>query len=62
VTTLEDNLIDGGFGSWLLEDARTSLGLAQRLSLKALSAAVCGTVGSQSALNLLGGIAPGGQS
>jgi len=58
---LEDNLIDGGFGSWLLEDARTSLGLAQRLSLKALSAAVCGTVGSQSALNLLGGIVPGGQ-
>jgi transketolase len=55
VVTFEDHLIDGGFGSWLCE----SLVMAQcntRVRPVALSAQVCGTVGSQSTLNRLGGL------
>lgn len=56
VMTIEDHLQDGGFGSWLLEarSADTTLGCIVRPI--ALSAEVCGTVGSQAMLNRLGGI------
>lgn len=57
VTTLEDHLPDGGFGSWLYEAVRHNPELVQRLGAIALSPAVCGTVGSQEALNALGGLA-----
>jgi transketolase len=55
VVTLEDHLIDGGFGSWLMESilATKSSGRVKPL---ALSADVCGTVGTQQALNKLGGL------
>ena len=56
VLTLEDHLTDGGFGSWLLESLPARQGLRDRISLKALNPAVCGTVGSQSYLNRLGGL------
>lgn len=60
VIALEDHLNDGGFGSWLLEAASQSgvPGLAGRIRLRGLDALVCGEVGSQSALNRLGGLSP----
>jgi transketolase len=56
VTTLEDHLRDGGFGSWLMEAASDSPGLIVRVKAQALDAKVCGTVGSQATLNVWGGL------
>jgi transketolase len=58
VATLEDHLIDGGFGSWLMEAVNPAPGLLARIRPIALDAAVCGTVGSQTMLNRLGGLTP----
>ncbi len=58
VITLEDHLVDGGFGSWLME-ALASQTPAVRVTPRALSAAVCGMVGSQATLNALGGLGAG---
>lgn len=57
VIAFEDHLNDGGFGSWLLE-AASGAGLAGRIRLHGLDARVCGEVGSQAALNRLGGLSP----
>lgn len=59
VMTLEDHLLDGGFGSWLMEARALAAvpGLAG-ITPVALDAVVCGTVGSQAMLNRLGGIVP----
>jgi transketolase len=56
VLTIEDHLIDGGFGSWLLEARASDTALDCIISNIALSSEVCGTVGSQSTLNQLGGL------
>jgi transketolase len=56
VLTVEDHLTDGGFGTWMLEAVRAEPELLVRLQSKALSPEVCGMVGSQSALNALGGL------
>lgn len=58
VETVEDHLLDGGFGSWLMESVMGQEGVAPRLKAHALSSAVCGTVGSQDTLNRLGGLGP----
>lgn len=58
VTTIEDHLVDGGFGSWLMESVLNQPELLQKIHIEALSAGVCGTVGSQVALNAFGGLAP----
>lgn len=55
VVTLEDHLIDGGFGSWLIESLINTES-PSRVRPVALSAGVCGTVGSQATLNRLGGL------
>jgi transketolase len=55
VSTVEDHLIDAGFGSWLLE-AAAAAGLAARVACRGLDPKVCGTVGSQATLNALGGL------
>jgi transketolase len=55
VLTIEDHLLDGGFGSWLLE-AVALTGTSATVRPIALSPEVCGTVGSQSTLNQLGGL------
>lgn len=52
VVTVEDHLIDGGFGSWLLEAASLQPELLLRIKIKALDAKVCGMVGKQSTLNI----------
>lgn len=56
VMTVEDHLIDGGFGSWMLE-ATNGLKSCD-LQLRALSPDVCGTVGSQAMLHHFGGLLP----
>lgn len=57
ILTLEDHLIDGGFGSWLLESLVCHApDLLQKVRIRALDPSVCGTVGSQHTLNRLGGI------
>ncbi|WP_428333991.1 transketolase family protein [Novosphingobium sp.] len=55
VVTLEDHLIDGGFGSWMSESL---IGTPQAAKLRAiaLSEDVCDAVASQAALNRLGGL------
>lgn len=55
ITTIEDHLVDGGFGSWLME-ALVPHGSAARVHPIALSPNVCGTVGSQATLNAIGGL------
>lgn len=56
VTTIEDHLVDGGFGSWIAEAILNEGGPIERLRLRALDARVCGTVGSQESLSRLGGV------
>jgi len=58
ILTLEDHLLDGGFGSWLLESSISQSNLLQRLRLKYLDPSVCGSVGKQEVLNAMGGLAP----
>tara|TARA_B100000767_G_C19681493_1_gene499771 strand:+ start:233 stop:1129 length:897 start_codon:yes stop_codon:yes gene_type:complete len=55
-TSLEDHLIDGGFGSWLLESLLSSPDLLSRIKINALEPKVCGMVGRQSTLNFEGGL------
>ncbi len=54
--TVEDHLIDGGFGSWLLEAASAHRQLLTRIRIKSLDAKVCGMVGKQPCLNREGGL------
>lgn len=56
VITLEDHLIDGGFGSWMLESRALNQDIKCCIRPMALSSEVCGTVGSQVTLNRLGGL------
>lgn len=55
VTTFEDHLADGGFGSWLAESVAGS-DAAARITPIALSAEICDQVASQATLNRLGGL------
>ena len=56
VVTVEDHLMDGGFGSWLLEAAVSQPELLPRIRVKSLDASVCGMVAKQSTLNAEGGL------
>lgn len=56
IVTLEDHLIDGGFGSWLMESLLNTEYDLNRLRVKSLHAKVCGMVGNQTTLNREGGI------
>ena len=56
VITVEDHLVDAGFGSWLRESLQDAPNLMVRMSVRALDAGVCGMVGSQSSLNAAGGL------
>ncbi len=56
IATVEDHLADGGFGSWLMESL-ASARCTTHVDIRALSSDVCGTVGSQTTLNGLGGLA-----
>lgn len=54
VTTFEDHLLDGGFGSWLLESLVRESQQMSKVDIRALSPSVCGLVGKQETLNALG--------
>lgn len=56
VTTLEDHLQDAGFGSWMLEARARDPQIACSINPIALNHVVCGTVGSQTTLNKIGGL------
>jgi transketolase len=56
VVTVEDHLMDGGFGSWLLEAVTINPELLVRIKIKSLNPKVCGMVGKQSTLNSEGGL------
>jgi len=56
IITFEDHLLDGGFGSWMMESL-VATKLQSIVTPIALSREVCGTVGSQSILNEIGGLA-----
>ncbi len=56
IVTVEDHLMDGGFGSWLLESAISQANLLIRIKIKALDSKVCGMVAKQSTLNAEGGL------
>ena len=56
VLVLEDHLIDGGFGSWILESLQKNKDLYSRVTLCSLDSRVCGMVGSQNTLNKEGGL------
>jgi transketolase len=55
IITLEDHLVDGGFGSWMME-ALSPSGRAGIVLQNGLSADVCAMVGSQASLNAAGGL------
>lgn len=55
VTTLEDHLVDGGFGSWLAESVAGTPAAACIRPI-ALSAEICDLVASQATLNSVGGL------
>jgi len=54
--TIEDHLADGGFGSWLAESLNGHDSFKGKHRTLGLDRKVCGLVGSQSALNIAGGI------
>ena len=56
VITVEDHLMDGGFGSWLLEATMEKPELLARLKIKSLDPKVCGMVAKQSTMNAQGGL------
>jgi len=55
VTTLEDHLADGGFGSWLAESV-AGTPAAARIEPITLSPEICDMVASQATLNRIGGL------
>ena len=48
IITVEDHLMDAGFGSWLLEAISIRPDLLTRIKIKSLDSTVCGMVGKQS--------------
>ena len=51
LTTVEDHLLDAGFGSWMLESLTSSPALLNRINIKSLDSVVCGMVASQAELH-----------
>lgn len=56
VITVEDHLMDGGFGSWMLEATSIRPDLLPRLRIRALDSRVCGMVARQATMNAQGGL------
>lgn len=56
IVTVEDHLLDGGFGSWILESLVSKPELIGRIQPKALDSVVCGLTATQNALHLKGGL------
>ncbi len=56
IVTIEDHLMDGGFGSWMLEATSRRKDIITRIDVMALDAKVCGLVGKQNTLNREGNL------
>lgn len=56
LVTVEDHLVDGGFGSWLREAFALDGQFPGCLNTLGLNPKVCGMVGSQGTLNRIGGL------
>lgn len=56
VRTVEDHLLDAGFGSWLLEACAKDPVAISAIKSFGLDSSVCGMVGKQNILNNLGGL------
>jgi transketolase len=56
LVTIEDHLVDGGFGSWLNEALASASPSVPRSRSIGLDSLVCGLVGTQPSLNRLGGL------
>ncbi len=56
VITLEDHLLDAGFGSWFLESLNRRPDLIVRILMKGLDSSVCGMVAKQQSLNDAAGL------
>lgn len=54
--TFEDHLLDGGFGSWMLEAVAGQGDLPSRIAPVALDSKICGMVAGQATLNRAGGL------
>lgn len=50
IVTVEDHLVDGGFGSWMFESLRNDKANITKIEIRALSSDVCGMVGTSAAL------------
>ena len=56
LVTIEDHLVDGGFGSWLREAVAMQSQFSGQINTLGLDLKVCGLVGGQAILNQLGGL------
>jgi transketolase len=56
IITVEDHLLDGGFGSWLMESTSIKPELLSRIKIKSLDEKICGMVAKQKTLNEQGGL------
>jgi len=56
ITTIEDHLMDGGFGTWLMESLYDSSFDLNQIHIRCLDKKVCGMVAKQTTLNSLGGL------
>jgi transketolase len=56
LTTVEDHLVDCGFGSWMQEALMGEPSLLPRVAIKALDSRVAGMVAQQKTLNEAGGL------
>jgi transketolase len=56
VITIEDHLLDCGFGSWMMESLSSQPDLLAKIRIRALDQKICGMVGKQSTLNSAGGL------
>lgn len=54
IVTIEDHLIDGGFGSWLMESVSNKPDLLSKINIHGLNSSICGLVADQETLNYEG--------
>jgi transketolase len=54
--TVEDHLLDAGFGSWMLESLISTPHLLDKVNIKSLDSIVCGMVATQNKLQTAGGL------
>jgi transketolase len=57
IITVEDHLLDAGFGAWMMEACSNNRNYLARINIRALNEAVCGMVGRQDVLNNSCGLA-----